>query len=417
MQSKAPSILIVGINFFPEPTGIGKYTAEMAFHLGQKNYEVKVVTGFPYYPTWKVFPGYKNLFFSTENINGVSVTRCPLYVPGSLSGLKRMMQDFSFFSTSLLYVVTLMLRRKRYNIIFVPSPSFMSGFVGSFYKFFNRKTKFVYHIQDLQVDAAEELGMIKNATLIKVLKKCEGFILKNASWVTTISTGMQKKIADKPVAIKNQCLFPNWVDFSQIFPKEVDIEKLSGLGFPLDKKMVFYSGAVGEKQGLEMILEVALKAIKELPELIFVISGSGPYATTLQQKAAAQKLSNLHFINLQPLDIFNELLNHAYVHLVIQKGKASDLLLPSKLTNIMAVGGLCIVTALPDTTLFDIVATNNLGLVIPPEDPASFWQALITASTDKEKTNFLKNNARLFAEKNLKKEAVISSFLSEIGTH
>ncbi|MES2775199.1 MAG: WcaI family glycosyltransferase [Bacteroidota bacterium] len=416
MDSKTPSVLIVGINFFPEPTGIGKYTSEMAFHLGQKEYNVKVVTGFPYYPTWKVFPGYKNLFFKTENIQGVSVTRCPLYVPGSLSGLKRMMQDFSFFSTSLLYVTTLMLRGRRYNIIFIPSPSFMSGFVGSFYKFFNRKTKFIYHIQDLQVDAAEELGMIKSSILVKVLKKCERFILKNASWVTTISTGMQKKIAEKPVTIKNQYLFPNWVDFGQIFPKEPDISTLAGLGFPLNKKMVFYSGAVGEKQGLEMILDVALRALSTLPGLVFVISGSGPYAKTLQQKAANQKLTNLFFIDLQPIEIFNELLNHAYLHLVIQKGKASDLLLPSKLTNIMAVGGLSIVTALPGTTLFDIVATNNLGLVIPPEDPQAFWEALSIAALDLDTTEILRKNSMLYAEKYLKKEAVIGNFLAEIST-
>ncbi|MEO7312949.1 MAG: WcaI family glycosyltransferase [Chitinophagaceae bacterium] len=415
MTNTKPSILIVGINFFPEPTGVGKYTSEMAFYLGQNDHQVKVVTGFPYYPAWKVFPGYKNLFYKTEKINNVSVTRCPLYVPASLSGLKRMMQDFSFFSTSLVYVMGLMLRGRRYDVVFVASPSFMSGFVGSFYRFIYRKTKFVYHIQDLQVDAAEELGMIKSSLLLKILKRSEGFILKKASWVSTISLGMQKKIKDKPFPIKREYLFPNWVDFSNIFAKPVDAEKIRPLGFPLDKEMVFYSGAVGEKQGLEMVLAIAKKALSALPGLVYVISGSGPYVGVLQKHAADQNLSNLFFIDLQPLDIFNELLNHAFIHLVIQKGKASDLLLPSKLTNILAVGGLCIVTAAAGTSLCDIVDGNQLGVVIPPEDPRAFWNALNDCCTYHDRAQVLKANARSFAEKNLRKENVINAFISELN--
>jgi hypothetical protein len=45
------------------------------------------------------------------------------------------------------------------------------------------------------------------------LKWGESHDLKNADWVTTISTGMQAKILAKPVKIKRQFLFPNWVDF------------------------------------------------------------------------------------------------------------------------------------------------------------------------------------------------------------
>ena len=100
MKDKNSSILILGINFYPENIGIGKYTGELAFYLAQLGKKVKVITGFPYYPHWKIFKGYGNWFYQTKEVNNVSVTRCPIYVPGYLSGSKRMLQDLSFFVTS-----------------------------------------------------------------------------------------------------------------------------------------------------------------------------------------------------------------------------------------------------------------------------------------------------------------------------
>ncbi|MES2646505.1 MAG: WcaI family glycosyltransferase [Bacteroidota bacterium] len=415
MKDEKKSVLIIGINFFPEPTGIGKYTAEFAFELAEKGFDVSVITSFPYYPQWKVFDGYSNRWYKKETVRGVKVTRCPLYVPSSLSGLKRMLQDFSFLLTAFGSLLGKMISGKSFDLVFIASPSFLSGFLGLFYKLFYRKTRFVYHVQDLQVDAAAELGMINNTTLINVLRGSEGLILKGADVVSTISTGMENRIKSKPYRIKKQYLFPNWVDFGSIHKKKPDLEKISNLGFPLNKRLCFYSGAVGEKQGLEMVVDVAKKAETELPEYVFVIAGSGPYANTLKANANALQLGNLFFISLQPLDIFNELLNYAFLHLVIQKEKASDLLLPSKLTNIIAVEGLAIVTASPGTALYDIVAPNNLAIVIPPDNPAAFWQALVEIDNEPGRVALIKENAGIYARQNLGKSTIINGFLSEMN--
>jgi colanic acid biosynthesis glycosyl transferase WcaI len=415
MHNKEQSILIIGINFYPEPTGIGKYTSEFAFSLVEKGFVVSVITAFPYYPQWKIFKGYKSRWYKKEIINGASVTRCPLYVPVSLTGLNRMLQDFSFFITAFGSLFAKMLSGKSYDLVFIASPSFMSGFLGLVYKFFYRKTKFVYHIQDLQVDAAEELGMIKSKVLINILKWGEGLILKGADCVTTISGGMEKRISAKPYKIKQQYLFPNWVDFDNIYKKVPDKTVLSQLGFPLDKKLVFYSGAVGEKQGLEMVVEAAKLATKKLPDFIFLIAGSGPYAEILKQKTAEEKLTNLFFIDLQPTVIFNELLNYAFLHLIIQKDKASDLLLPSKLTNILAVGGIAIVTASPGTTLFDIINSNKLGKVIEPENLDTFWNALEEINAGQAAMEELKQNALEYAARYLEKDSIINGFINEMN--
>jgi colanic acid biosynthesis glycosyl transferase WcaI len=414
MHQQKPRILIIGINFFPEPTGIGKYTGELAFSLADRGFTVDVITAYPYYPQWKVYKGYKSVWFKFEKIKGVNITRCPFYVPASLSGKKRMVQDFSFFLSSLVGVFRKISKRKDYALVFVSSPSFMSGFLGLVYRTFYKKAKFVYHIQDLQIDAAEELSMIKSGFTLNFLKWIEGSILRHSDWVTTISSGMMAKIKAKPYPIKQTYLFPNWVDFNNIYKKEPDMQVIAGLGFPTDKKLCLYSGAVGEKQGLEFILQIAKSAQDELAGLVFVIAGSGPYVSVLKEQATAMQLTNLYFINLQPITVFNELLNYAFVHFVIQKEKAGDLLLPSKLTNILAVGGLAVITASSETSLYKIVAGNELGIVVPPDDAEAFWQVLRNLYQEPEKVRTLKDNASKYALKFLDKNAVIDSFLKEI---
>ncbi|MCB1658235.1 MAG: colanic acid biosynthesis glycosyltransferase WcaI, partial [Pseudomonadales bacterium] len=74
------NILIYGINYKPELTGIGKYTGEMAEWLAKQGHNVHVVTAPPYYPAWEISKGYKNAYSKVLD-NKVTVYRCPLYVP------------------------------------------------------------------------------------------------------------------------------------------------------------------------------------------------------------------------------------------------------------------------------------------------------------------------------------------------
>ena len=93
-------ILFYGINFAPELTGIGKYTGEMAQWFAEQGHEVRVITAPPYYPAWKVSEGYQNAYV-TEQWNGVTVYRTPLWVPAQPNGVKRLVHLASFALSSL----------------------------------------------------------------------------------------------------------------------------------------------------------------------------------------------------------------------------------------------------------------------------------------------------------------------------
>jgi colanic acid biosynthesis glycosyl transferase WcaI len=274
----------------------------------------------------------------------------------------------------------------------------------------------VYHIQDLQIDAAIDLQIIKQGLLQRLLVSIERFILNNATIVSTISTGMQQKVLAKKTKLTNVVLFPNWVDNSRIFITQTNLAVISGLGIPLHKKVFFYSGAIGEKQGLEIILQVAPNVVKQCEDVVFVISGSGPYREKLKQEAVDKGVNSIIFIDLQPIPVFNQLLNYTYCHLVVQKESAGDLLLPSKLTNILAVGGLSIVTAVKGTSLYDVIDRYKMGVLIQPENVLVFEQAIIELAKNNDTLKAsISENARQYASTYLNKANVIDNFMEKVA--
>ena len=404
-------ILLLGGNFAPEPTGIGKYNGEMMAWLADRGFECSVVTTYPYYPYWKVQEPYraKSWFFSKERhlttTGEITIYRCPHFVPPTPSGVKRMISDLTFFVSAFLRVLTLLFVRK-YDYIITVVPPFQLGLLGIFIKFF-RGGKLIYHIQDLQIDAARDLDMIKSKSLLKAMFGIERYILRKSDYLSSISEGMIVKIMKK--YHKPVLFFPNWVDTSSVFPiaERNDLKAL--FGFPSDRKIVLYSGAIGEKQGLEQILETAENLNSE--KVTFIIAGSGPYKEKLTALARVKGLTNVYFMPLQPKEKFNQFLNMADLHLVLQKTSANDLVMPSKLSSILAVGGLVIVTAPRKTSLYEMLTKHDMGILVEPENQLELSQAIRTAIT--HPFDHVRRNAALFAYSYLSIDRILPAFLSE----
>ncbi len=396
-------VLVIGINCFPEITGIGRYTGIMVNWLADNNHECTVVTGFPYYPNWKVAKPYHGNFYKKEiyKDGDLILYRCPLYVPKNPSGLKRVIQEFSFHISGFLAIVYLLFKEKHDEIICI-SPPFHLGALALMYRFF-KGGEILYHIQDLQIEAARDLKVLKPDGVFNILFALERSILKRVDEISTISKGMQKKVEEK--VSKNVKLFPNWVNTKIFFPI-ADSEPLKAKwGFSINDKVVLYSGSIGEKQGLEALLDIA-ESLKKNQNIKFVICGTGPYAKKLRSLGEDKNLDNLHFLPLQDIDVFNEFLNMADVHLILQKGNASDLVMPSKLTTILAIGGLPLITADEDTSLYNLAKDHKIGVIIPSEDNVALEHAILTCCNgtfDQER-----RNARLYAEHYLDRDAILS---------
>jgi len=404
----AKRLLLIGGNFSPEQTGIGKYNGEMVRWLAAGGYDCSVITSYPYYPQWKVQEPYvkrrywyKKEVIKEDNWQGkITVYRCPQYVPAKPSGKTRMLLDFSFAVAATLKLLTL-LPGKKFDVVISVVPPFHLGLLSVLYKKI-RGAKVLYHVQDMQIEAARDLNMIRSPKLIRLLFRLESYIMKHADMVSSISDGMMNKIQQK--AGKEIFFFPNWVDVNLFHPLKEKASLKTEYGFSTNDRIVLYSGAIGEKQGLEAILHAAGR----LKEFKFLICGSGPYKERLQQLALNMQLTNVIFFPLQPFERFNHFLNMADLHLVIQKGNASDLVMPSKLTTILAVGGLALVTANNGTSLHRLVSTHNMGIVVEAEDQEALNEGIIRSMHDSAAE--MARNGRAYAENYLAVGKIMTRF-------
>jgi colanic acid biosynthesis glycosyl transferase WcaI len=113
LDENCKDVLVYGINFYPEITGIGKYTGDMVDWLVSKNIKCTVITAYPYYPYWEIQKPYNGLFYKKEILhNGLlTIYRCPLYVPKKVNGFKRILHEGSFLFSSF-FVIFLLLFKK-----------------------------------------------------------------------------------------------------------------------------------------------------------------------------------------------------------------------------------------------------------------------------------------------------------------
>lgn len=408
-------ILLISHNFSPEPTGIGKYNGDMFDWLVRHGYDCTVVTTYPYYPYWKVQPPYKNRWYKKEvrkdadSGGKLTVYRCPSYVPENPTGKKRMVQDFSYWTSMLWVVQKLIMLKKKHDYVITVAPPFHLGYLAWYYKKI-KGGKLIYHIQDLQIEAAQELNILSSAKLFDMLYAAERSILKHSDFVSSISDGMIKRIEAK--AGRDVLFFPNWTDTSYFFPIENRNELKTKWGFEAGQFVCVYSGSIGEKQGLENIIYMADR-LKKHSHIQFVICGTGPYKQKLKELVAEKALLNVKFLPLQDKAVFNEFLNMADVHLVIQKGNAGDLVMPSKLTTILSVGGASVVTATPGTSLHDVVEKYDVGFIVPPDDHQALADTILAIS-EKDIAQ-QRENSRKYALEFLDIDNVMKVFLENIS--
>lgn len=396
-------ILLVGINYAPELIGVAKYNTELCEALAAAGHEVRVVTAPPYYPEWNIPKEYRSWFYRSDIINNVSITRAPIYVPKKPSGAKRLLHHFSFALTSAGPTISEALRW-RPDVVFSVAPSLMSAALTAWIA--RRTGAFSWlHVQDFEVDAAFDLGILSNKGLRRRMVAVERSILRSFDVVSTISPQMLDRLAHKGVAPERIREFRNWTDTKQIAPsdgltsfrKELDLKETDFVGL--------YSGTMSNKQGLDLIVEAARRLQQSNPNIRFILSGEGPHKATLQGLAAG--LTNVQFLGLQPDTRFIELLRTADFHLIPQRAEAADLVLPSKLGGILASGRPVIVMANPGTGLAEEIGRG--GLVIPPGDAGCLANAALGLAGDAALCRSLGENARKIAVARWDKATIVSA--------
>jgi len=401
-------ILLYGINFSPELTGIGKFTGEMATWLASKGHKVRVVTAPPYYPDWDVGQGYSGWKYKTEEWRGVRVMRCPLWVPRKPTGFKRLVHLMSFTLSSIPALLMHMCWRPQ--VVWVVEPAlFCAPNAVVFARLCGAKVWL--HVQDFEVDAAFNMGLLRGARLLRLATRVEAWLMHRFDVVSTISRRMHELLLRKGVNPARAKLAVNWVNMGSIALPSSDgvVAYQKELHIASNQVVALYSGNMGSKQGLEILADVA-RLMVERPDLVFVFCGNGAGRADLLERC--QGLPNVRFLDLQPVSKLPDLLATADIHLLPQRADAADLVMPSKLTGMLASARPVVATAHEGTDLATVV--TGCGLVVSPGNPEAMAEAINTLTNDKTMRETLGAAGYEYAHAHLDSEAVLGRFESDL---
>jgi colanic acid biosynthesis glycosyl transferase WcaI len=406
-------ILINTINFSPELTSTGKYTGEMAAWLAERGHAVRVATTPPHYPQWRISEGYSRFWYKKEkwtaipeSTGEIEVFRCPAWIPRMPRGWRRLLYLASFSLSC--WPIMLKQIAWRPDVVLLIEPTFFCCPQTLCVARLSGATAWL-HVQDFEVDVAFELGDFSSSLLKQFIQKLERFLLRKFKRVSAISDRMVERLSAKGVDAVNTALFPNWVDTSEIYPLTVPNALRKEIGIPETAIVALYSGNMGLKQGLNLLIE-ASRLLDSRSDIVFVLCGAGPYRDTLMKMASGA--ANVRFLPLKPTDQLNELLNMADIHLLPQVVGAADLVMPSKLTGILASGKPVVATAGEGTQLAKVLAGR--GFCARPGDAIDLASAVARLADDRELRQRMGQEARKYAITHLNRDQILTSFESSL---
>ncbi|MGW0036388.1 glycosyltransferase family 4 protein [Gordonia sp. NPDC003376] len=353
-------ILIVGINYAPEVTGIAPYVTNLAEGLYSAGHTVTVFTGLPHYPEWRVAEDYSHCDGALEVPHGVRVRRFRHFVPTGSSLKQRARMEWSFGRQAagaywgdpdLVVAVTPPLVSASLVVARARAEGVPVGVI----------------VQDLY-----GLGMKETSSgtgiSAGVATSFEAGVLKAADGVAVIHDHFRATLIDMGVAGERVSVIRNWSHLEQREPLSAAqiAEVRQRHGWSPDEHVVLHTGNMGLKQGLENVVEAARRAdVRKLP-LRFVLVGDGNRRADLESAAAG--VERVQFI--RPLDDsdFRDVLAAADVLLVNELPGVSNMAVPSKLTSYFTAGRPILAAVGADGLTAGEVARANAGVVIEPGD-------------------------------------------------
>jgi len=258
----------------------------LAQGLRRLGHEIQVLTGFPNYPSGKVYPGYKIRPWMRETIDGFPVLRVALYPSHDRSAVRRIANYLSFASSAATIGVAL---SSPVDVVYVYHPPATLGLPALFFHWL-RKFPFVYHVQDLWPDTLATTEMFANRTGLKIVDAYCRFVYKRASHIVVISPGFKRVLIDRGVPQGKIQVIYNWCHDNEIQSVAPDNALARELGMEGRFNIVF-AGNVGKAQALDSILSAAPILRSRFPKIQFIILGSGIEAPRLQQRVHDENLA------------------------------------------------------------------------------------------------------------------------------
>jgi glycosyltransferase involved in cell wall biosynthesis len=359
-----PRILLITQWFDPEPTFKGLLFAQ---ELVQQGFSVEVVTGFPNYPGGKLYPGYKIKWIQREFIDGVHVTRLPLYPNHNQSAIKRVLNYCSFALSVFFYGAFV---AKRADIMYAYHPPLTVGVAASMIRSL-RRMPLVYDIQDMWPDTLRATGMLNNPRLLKLINQLCNWVYCRVDRIVVISPGFKRLLVERNVPEDKIDIIYNWADEKSLISPVGELHP----NFPRNSQFkIVFAGNIGKAQALDAVLDAAKILQNRKSKVCFVIVGGGVDVSRLKLYAKNLSLDNLVFLPPVPMSEVGTILDAADALIVhLKKDPLFEITIPSKTQAYMAVGKPLLMAV--DGDAADLVRQSNCGLIAESENSQSIANA------------------------------------------
>lgn len=361
---KKPRVLLLTQWFDPEPTFKGLVFAR---ELVRQGFEVEVLTGFPNYPGGKLYPGYRIQWLQREVIDGVQVTRVPLYPNHDQSAIKRVLNYASFAASATIYGV---LMARRASVIYAYHPPLTVGMAAALIKLF-RRIPVVYDIQDMWPDTLRATGMISNPKALQMVAHVCCWVYLRMSHIVVLSPGFKRLLLERGVPESKLSVIYNWADEASL---AAPVGQVSAEFPAAEQFRILFAGNMGKAQALDTVLNAAALLQQRGSRVCWVMLGGGVEVKRLKAEATQRQLSNVVFLPAVPMAEVGAYLQAADALLVhLRKDPLFEITIPSKTQAYMAVGKPLLMAV--DGDAADLVRQSGGGVVAESENAEALANA------------------------------------------
>lgn len=378
-------ILVIGINYAPEVTGIAPYTTGLARRLAADGHRVQVVTSFPHYPAWSFAPGYEHGWRRRELDRAVEVIRVRHPLPKNSVGPGRVLMEAVFAAQAAAAGM------RRPDLVLVASPALLS--VGTaLARRGRRRAPIGVIVQDLYSRAFPETGALGGRGSSWV-SRLEAGLLRRADGVAVIHDKFRDSAVALGVPPERITVLRNW---SHVTPSTADRGRTRAeLGWSDAETVVLHAGNMGHKQGLENVVDAARLADAKDAPVRFVLLGDGARRRVLEERGAGVR--RLEIREPLPAGRFEDALAAADLLLLNEKPGICDMCVPGKLTSYFAAGRPVLAVTDPRSGAAEEVRTARGGLLVASGRPEELLDAALALGDDPARRAELGRNGSDYA--------------------
>ena len=370
-------ILFLTDNFPPEGNAPASRTYEHAVHWVRAGHGVTVVTTAPNFPEGKLFAGYKNRWYTVEDMEGIRVVRVKTYITANTGFARRTLDYLSFMVAG--FVAGLLQRRP--DVVVGTSPQFFTVCAAWMVSVFRRRP-FVFELRDLWPASIRAVGAMDDSRLLRILERLEMFLYRKAALIVSVTHSFKTELIARGIDSDKIAVVINGVDLDRYSPREKD--QTMARQYDLEGKFVVgYIGTHGLAHALHRVLETA-ELLRGRKEIVFLLVGGGARRDALVRQAAEMGLDNVRFVSRQAKEDMPGIWSLCDISLIqLKNDPLFASVIPSKIFESMGMG-LPIILSLPIGEASGMIQKSGAGVVIPPEQPEKLAETVVRLLENRE---------------------------------